>query len=262
MSKISDYWQELAKKNGIPEDRAKAILEALGDETTYKAFENAFVPRPDYSRDLDKVRDEWKTKAEKDAETAAQYKDWYEKQAKPAYETNLAGIETLNKYRSLYGDLPQDGLNIPKKEQPQGLTRAEFDALMAEHDARASSIMKFIPMKALEYQSKFKEVPNLDEFEQFAVKSGLPPEVAWEKWISPKVQEQQKTETEALLKAKYEEGLRDGASRAKTPNGTARRESLSPFFDRKDPAKVDADAGRRAFMETMNDVNWKEPKAS
>src|SRR2546425_178902 len=42
-SDLKAYWQELAKKANLPEDKAKAVFEALGDEAVEKVFKDGFT---------------------------------------------------------------------------------------------------------------------------------------------------------------------------------------------------------------------------
>src|SRR5947207_2529591 len=134
---LKAYWSELARKAGIAEDKANAISEALGDETVQKAFREGFRPMPDYSRDMDKVRDETTAKV---AEGIKSYYDnWYQREALPVLERKGkeadAARAALQRYREAYGEL-DDGSNGQKVVTPAGdyLSKAEFDDYMRRRD--------------------------------------------------------------------------------------------------------------------------------
>src|SRR5258708_5341936 len=99
MPKVTDlkaYWSELAKKNGIDDETLKPILEAMEKENVRKAMEAGFRPQPDYSADLDAVRD--RTKKEKDD----QYQTWYDEEQKK-YAEYVAKIGLVDEYEKRFG---------------------------------------------------------------------------------------------------------------------------------------------------------------
>src|SRR6266511_4355574 len=134
---LGAYWQELAKKAGIAEDKAKLVSDALADEGVQKAFRNGFRAMPDYSRDLDSVRD--KARAETSEAVKAYYDKWYQTQALPQLtkkEKEAADYKAaVDQYRQLYGEI--DGANGANGNgnriaTPAGdvLTKTEFQEFM------------------------------------------------------------------------------------------------------------------------------------
>ena len=86
MAKIDDYktyFAELAKRAGLTEEQAKPVLEALSNEAIHKVFRDGFKALPDYSYDLDQVRDTTRTSAV--AEAKKFYDDWFREKGEPAY---------------------------------------------------------------------------------------------------------------------------------------------------------------------------------
>ena len=105
MSKVDnykEYWTKLAADAGIPQDKVAQIAEAFGDEAVAKVLKQGFKALPDYSYDLDQVRD--KTKADAITEAKAFYDNWYETTAKPAHEEAQRLAADYKKYQELYGD--------------------------------------------------------------------------------------------------------------------------------------------------------------
>lgn len=230
---LKSYWQEQAKKAGLSDEQAQAVLGALGDEKVAKAFAEGFVTRSDYSRDLDRTRDEWKGKV-------AQYDEWYNKQALPTYQQAQQVQASLAKYRELYGDLtdPNNGTHA----RP-GLSREEVAQLMEERerqrDAAYNRVAKTFARASADYMKKFGDVLDVDGFEEFAVKRGGDPWDAYNAYIAPKVQEQQTAfeakrsqEVEDRIKREREEAVRDYASKHHLP-AEVKKESFSPLYDQK-----------------------------
>src|SRR5215510_4681011 len=146
MPKVTDlkaYFAELAAKNGLGDDIAKQFEALLGDDKVAKAFNNGFKPLPDYSHDLDDVRN--RTKQEKDSE----YKTWYEGEQEK-YKQYLAGLEKLQQYEQSFGPLdgnqnfnpnPGNGNNGNGNPANGGdvskyLTREELQAILSDNLGR------------------------------------------------------------------------------------------------------------------------------
>jgi len=262
MADLKQYWQEIAQKAGIPAERVQAISDALGDEQVSKAFANGFVTRSDYSRDLDKTRDEWKGKL-------GQYEQWYQQTALPAHQQAVEAArqaqlmgETLSKYRSTYGELdgsapPQNGHSGLTLDQVQRL----LDERMGQYTQGSVRVSKVLAKANVDHYKRFGE-PLPDEFEEFAIRSGKDPETAYSLFIRDRVKEQEAqaeakraAEFEGKLKAAREEGYRDALTKRGLP--TEVKTELSPLRSymgktRDDVAKTDDNAAYRSFIESYN----------
>jgi hypothetical protein len=250
---LQKYWQEIAAKAGLAPEAVSAVTESLGDESTAKAFRQAFVPMSEYHSNLDEMR------ADVDGRKA-KLDDWYNKEALPAYQTNLAGIERLRQYESLYGEIDPSTTTRSDATSLGFKSKDELDKYLDDRQrtmqAGLVGLAKVTPRLTLDYYKRFGEVLDLDEVEKLAVKEGLSPEAAYKAFIAPKVEEQQTKDFDAKLKAAREQGERDAVSKYKLPVDTTPRES-NPFFGRETPAKdaapVDeARASRSAFLDGWN----------
>ena len=107
MPKVEDYiayFNELAKKAGFTDEQAKPILEALKNDT----IREGFVPRPNYSHDLDEANAKARTAAIEEARTF--YGNWVNTDVLPKYQTQIdAATKKLTRYQELYGDLEGSG---------------------------------------------------------------------------------------------------------------------------------------------------------
>ena len=266
MAKVEDYkayWMELAAKAGVPEDKAKAMAETLGDEAVAKAFKQAFKAVPDYSYDLDQVRD--KTKAEAVAEAKKFYDDWYNAQAKPAYEHNLKIIEEYNRYKSIYGDINNaEGTGNNAGANPGYLTERQAEELinkaMAAQNAAYVGLTKNSMRIATQHLREFGEVLDPDDLDKFAANKGFTNlDQAYKEYVSPRVAERQAKDMETKLKAAREEGAREALSRAKHPGDSHGRGYVNPFTKQGEALPKDAvpeEHSRNAFLDGWE--NYKE----
>lgn len=253
---VTDYWKKLAEQHGVSEETANAILTVIQDEKAGKAFLDGFVPQSDYSRDLNKQQEEWKGKLSAAEQTAKEVRDWYST-AKPAYDaaleegTKLKG--RLAKYEETFGSISDDG-GAPKLP-PDVVTRKDLEELAKNQAGNTARVMKDLVRAATDHVHRFGEPLDVDAFEKYIVDNNLSPREGYDRYISPKLEERRNNEIEARVKREREEAVRDYASRHKMPVDQAPRE-LSPFFDRKEPAKdssplqQDRDS-RNVFIESM-----------
>src|SRR5262252_3860872 len=115
MPKVNDikaYWKEVANKAGLSEDEMKTVAGVLDNDKIAKAFNDGFKPLPDYSHDLDDVRNRTKVEGDQSAKDAVQ--KYYESQ-KANFDEYLRVIDGYKKYQELYGDL---GNPNPNGNQP------------------------------------------------------------------------------------------------------------------------------------------------
>ena len=249
---IKQYWQELAKKAGLSDEMAKPVLEALGQEAVAKAFNEGFKPMPDYSRDLDGVRD--RTKVETAAAVKAQYDEWYQRTALPAYQEHLKAVELTKKYQETYGPLdstnPNPG-NNGNAAHESVFTKKEFEEAMAAKLQAWSSDLLTVNRHSLDYYHRFKEPLDVGAVAKFAQEKGIASvDEAYRQYTAPKTAEIEKTALEARIKSEREEAVRDYASKHQLPVAPRARDP-HPLFDRtavKDGTDPER-ASRDAFME-------------
>lgn len=240
-----------ALKAGLTEDVIKGTLDLWGSNESFgKVVLDTFVPRPEVDRALSDSR----TKVEEATKTVSTWKDWYEKQAKPAYEQNIKSIDRLKKYEQTYGELDAEASNADKGKAAAatGLTKEEVETMLRERDGRIGSVLKTVTDASVDHYIRFKEKLNLNELEKFAIERGLPPDAAYEQFIQPRVTAQTTAEWEAKVKAAREEGARDALSRAHLPT-ESRSKTPHMIFDAdqlkiKDGVNPDR-ASREAFLD-------------
>lgn len=253
------YFEGLAQKAGIPAEKIAGVLQALEDESVGKVVLDAFVPRPEFSKGLDGER----AKAE---QAIATWKNWYEKDAKPAYDANVQGVELLKKYKERFGDLDMTSDDKHAAAAASGLTREDFQKLLneelAKRDTAYVGLTKTAVKVAQDYMNRFKKPLDVDGLEKFALEKGLPLDSAYKEFIAPEVESARNAEWEAKLKAAREEGARDALSKVRNPIDARPKDQPHMFWDRKEVPQGTTEqqqdrASREAFL-----TAWTEPAAA
>jgi hypothetical protein len=265
MAKVTDvkaYFKDIAAKSGLGEDQIKQVMGVMDDDKFAKAFNDGFKPLPDYSHDLDDVRN--RTVEKKDAE----YKGWYDKeQAK--YAQYLAGLDELKKYQDMFG--PIDNPNPNPNPNPNGgamyLTKEELDKFKQEFQEniarRDNSYLEYLEIreqhmqtfgKTLDrraFEAAYKEHPEWGSLQ-----------TAYRAWVEPEMEKTREAKAKADSDRRYEEGVRDGFSRKAVP-ADHQPKQFSPMFEQKADVLKMTDReqdthSRNAFLEGFRDSN-KQP---
>lgn len=264
MGKINDlkaYWKEQAVKAGLDAETLKQAEPLLDNPAYLKALTDGFKPLPDYSADLDATRD----RAAKDTE--AKYKAWFD-QEQLKYQQYTKVLDDYAKYVEIHGPLDSGGGGGANgggggggnngggagSDRGNVLTREEVDRLLQQRDANALDYMEIRerhlsdfkkPLDRKSFEGYWKEHP------EYASMSA-----AYDSFVRPEVDKAKDATYQDQLKSKYEEGLRDGASRRNLPTSTGSRE-FSPLLDQnQDVLKLDERGqdqhSRKSFFEAFH----------
>lgn len=243
MPKVTDYksyFKDIAKKAGLTDE---VIQQVLGSDDSFKAFTDGFKPLPDYSHDLDDVRN--RTKTETATAKDAEYEDWHKKEL-AKFNEYVAGLDKLKKYEETFGPIdvnnPPDP-NLDRTRRGTAMTQEEIDKLVETKlqtvltdtlARRDSAVLDLLEVREF-HVSKFKSSLDVKAFESAWKEHpewGGSLKIAYEKYVEPKVTELNNADVERRIAAAREEGVRDGYSRRSMPTDTAGKE-FSPMFDRK-----------------------------
>ncbi len=232
------YWQEIAKKAGLPEDQAK-VLEAIAAN---EVVQNAFVPRPEYSRQLDEATGKYNTLVQQNAEY---YKTEMQKTAERQQMVDQYAAQA-QRYRDLYGELepgvtPQQRVTTPAFDASQYISKSDYDAALKRIEGQSLFVIKEGLKASQDYMANFGKPLDIDALEKFAVEKGLPINQAYREFVAPELEAKQNSSFAEKLKQAREEGAADALSRANVPIDARPRES-SPFLShiaaKPDPAAV------------------------
>ena len=272
---LKAYWKEIAGKAGVSADVMAEGEAWLGKAEVAKAFEQGFKPLPDYSRDLDLVRD--KTRKELEAAHQVKVAEWeaYAAKQEPKYQEYLKGLTKLQQYETLYGPLEgqqryQDDRSrgdMLTKTEVQAMLKEQFEALAVQQRQREASYLDYFDISR-DYERTFKKPFSQEAFQKFMEDrqdlKGAGMKVAYKEFVGPDAEKAREAEWQAKMDARYQEGIRDGASRKVTPTGHTPK-TFSPLFDRKaDVAKLSEFEqerhSREVFMAALNNPDEPEPK--
>ena len=272
---LKAYWKEIAGKAGLSAEEAAQVEGLLGNANVAKAFEQGFKALPDYSRDLDSVRD--RTRKELEDKHKADVAKWEEYAAKqePKYQEYLKGLTKLQQYQTLYGEL--DGTTRYRDDRATGetLTKAEvqamlkeqFDQLAAQQRQREAGYLDYFDISR-DYERTFKKPFQQEAFQKFMEErpdlKGAGMRLAYKEFVGPDAEKVREAEWQAKMDARYQEGIRDGASRKVAPTGHTPK-TFSPLLDRKtDVAKMgdfeQERHSREAFLNALTNPDEPELK--
>jgi hypothetical protein len=273
---LKAYWKEIAGKGGLSAEEIAQGEALLGNDKVAKAFEQGFKPLPDYSRDLDSVRD--RTRKEAEDKHKAELAKWEEYAAKqePKYQEYLKGLTKLQQYQTLYGELEggqryqQDRVqgDMLTKTEVQAMMKEQFDQLAQAQRAREASYLDYFDISR-DYERTFKKPFDQTAFQTFMAGredlKGAGMKLAYKEFIGPDADKAREAEWQAKMDARYQEGIRDGASRKVTPSGHSPK-TFSPLLDQKSDVKKMGDFeqerhSREAFLSALNNPDEVEKPA-
>lgn len=221
-----EYWQTVSKTLGLPEDKAKSMEELLSDEKVA----NLFVPRPDFSSELDK-----KDKALQAYRTEVE--NYYKSESVKAADRQKLVDDAVSKaqrYQDLYGELPNDGTQrqtvaTPAFDGSKYISRDDYEKELKRIEGQSLYVIKEGLKASQDYMSKFGKPLDIDALEKFALERNLPINLAYKEMIQPELEAKQNSTWEEKLKRAREEGAAEARSRANVPIDTQPRE-VSPFL--------------------------------
>lgn len=269
---LKAYWKEIAGKSGLTPEEAAQVEAVLGKAEVAKEFEQRFKTQSDYSRDLDSVRDKTRKELEdKHNVKLGELEGWYNKE----HEKHVTNFTKLQQYQSLYGELEGGQRLADDRNRGDVMTKAEFnaalkeqlDALAAQQRAREASYLDYFDISR-DYERTFKKPFNQADFQKFMEGredlKGAGMRLAYKEFVGPEAESAREAATKAREDARYQEGIRDGASRKVTPAGHTPK-TFSPLLDRKtDVGKLgeleQERHSRESFMAALNNPDEPETK--
>lgn len=266
MAKTDDlkaYAQELFEKAGLA-DKAKSFIDSLGDESVQKVLRDGFVATPQHHSTVDRIKSEIQAEAARAKAEADQVREWYNRDAKPAFDRATQMQNTLAQYESIYGPI-QNAQDARQAAQVTGINEDAVRKMLADElgkrDQAYVGLTKAVSKATSDYVTRFKEPLDVDAVEKIALERGLSFDTAYKEFITPKLEAQRSAEVEAQLKAAREEGYRDAMSKHKIPVESAPREQ-HPFFDRKEVSaevseRQQENMSKQAFLEAWNGYEQK-----
>lgn len=252
-AEAKEYFKTLAQSKGID---ASQMLQAFDNEDFAKEVANGFTRHSEYSQALDKAR----ALEQKYQTDVGKWQQWYEGYAKPAVETASKAQQRLEAYIAAYGEMPDGTPANPNqaRQAVNGLSKEEIaDMLKREFQVRDqayATMSKQLTRLAARHLKDYNEDLDIDQVEKLMDEKHLPLEAAYREYVSPRVEERQKTERRDWETKRTSEIERDIRSRFKIPVDAKPRESVSDLLNKKAPEGVSEEkAARDAFLGAWNE---------
>ena len=178
-----------------------------------------------------------------------QYQDWYPK-AQAEYDRMATEYTRVNKeieqLRALVnggGNGDGNGVLPPGFDPSVYMTKQDFMAAMQDSARRYADVIKTSNSIATEHAIRFRESPDMEAIDKIAMEQHLPLRAAYEQYIKPRVEQEEKTKRQEWEKSTRDEIERDLRSRYKLPVETAAPDQ-GPMFSKLKPedAPKDVDA--------------------
>lgn len=238
MAKQAKQWfEELAKEAGLSPEETAAFIKAAENpkiaskvETTVKTAEEDYQAQLGRVKALDAELNDFKVWANGNGTLRDGRK--IDKGALAAYQElqqqHQAALTELEKIRT--SGTPPD-LDLTKYA-----TREDIDRQLKDRDTRYATVIKDMGRLASRHAVDFKEPLDVDALEKLALETNLPLNVAYDRMIQPRVDEQRKQQAEADKKAYAEQAVKDALSRHNLPTDPVPTQTAPVFAAREKAA--------------------------
>jgi hypothetical protein len=242
---LVSYWKQLAQEAGFSAEESEKVLKVLSDQKATKTFNDEFVPRPTFHSQLDRQREDLKKLYEDN------YKQWYERDVTSVLSTKDKELAQerakVNAFEQTYGKLEnfqqtQDPNVMQSAQTGDYISKKDLEALLAAREQTMAqntvNVLKTAVKASGDHMKRFNEPLDVDAWEKFAVENNLPPALAYEKFIEPKVKELEAKAFDERIKREREDAVKDFATKNKFAVDSKPRE-LSPLSARLSQKKED-----------------------
>ena len=246
--KAADLFKALAAKAGFSEDQVKLAL----DTAEYKELENR-LPRPEYSRAMDRVRD-----LEPLATKAKEWDEWW---TKKGGSTLFEKASQLSRYQERFGDLdPNNSTEVRQAANATGLTMEQVNALV---EARTNDIgVRFSQMTnellAIQVDAANRGVKLTGDdvlaMNKLMQEKGVTYAGAYEMHVGPRVREMEQTRLSKEKEDYAAEKVRDALSRVGHNAPLGSDPSVPNFFDRPQGGMADKPKSDQELLAMWNDA--------
>lgn len=182
----------------VPEDKRAMVEETLTAESVVGDLQGAFLRQSDYSRNMDRLRDERREFEAMVAEANANIEGWQE-----YIDTKQQEIESMRSEQNPSGE--------------EGWTREALLRELAQRDNMAIRLADVMTDIKAEHRERFGERLDTSAVMQLAAQKNLSFEHAYREFVGPREEERRKKEQEELIAKAREEGAREYATKNRLP---------------------------------------------
>jgi hypothetical protein len=238
-----EYFEQLCKEAGYSEaDTTTLVALASNEKVSPKIQAVLKTAQDDYNAQVGRVRaldEEVAKQKAASGDIQGRYHSWWTDTLIP--ELRKRGFEVTDKgevsFTPKNGNGAGDGMD---PDMSKFMTREDFVKASQEQSSRFGVAMQDGLAIATSHVMKFKEPLDTRALDKFCEGKQFPSlEAAYNEYVRPRVEEQQKTQLEAQLKQAREEGAKDALSRHNLPVAPAPEHS-APIFTREKAVPIEA----------------------
>lgn len=211
MQSFKDLMTASLAEAGLSDEQVTAALEKIYNHEKLSPKLNALVKTAteDYQAQLGRVR---------------AYQEWYSR-AEPEY--NRMNEEYTRVMQQLVEQ--QNGNNTPQFDASRFISKDDFIAMQREQAQRTAAVLKETAKITAKHLSRFRDDLDIEAIDRLATEHNLPLMAAYEKFIEPRLREEEQKKNEEWKKNTREEIERDLRSRYQLPAEQVPTEQ-SPLF--------------------------------
>jgi hypothetical protein len=223
MQSFKDLMTSELAAAGLSDDQVTTALEKIYSNEKLSPKLNALVKTAteDYQAQIGRVK---------------QYQDWY---PKAQAEYDRMAQETARVTAELQA--LQNGGGQPQFDPNIYVSKQDLQQMQIDMGRRYAGVIKDTAEITAEHVARFREKPDLNAVDELATKQGIPLRMAYEKWIEPRVKEQEREAGEKWKKDQRDEIERDLRSRYQLPVEAVAQEQ-APMYRKNVEAPKDMDA--------------------
>lgn len=243
---VDQYLQELLRDTSLPPERVEALKSVLADPKVESRLKDTVLMRSDYSRNLDKLREEERTLQAKLKET----EDFYQAQIM-ADHNNREAFETmrseLERARQGYPTSYQQQQNTGGGEgQVNGdfVSKKDYEKSMQQMQGQALELIGKSNFLTMRHFKEFGEPLNIEEVFKHAMSKNLPLDTAYDSYTSDLRQKRQEEKHKKEIEDAKEEAVREALSKHNLPLLDSRPHGVHAIKDMKSEGVAHTSADR------------------
>ncbi len=231
---VDAYLQELLRDTSLPEEKVKALKEVLADQKVESRLKDTVLMRSDYSRNMDKLRDEEKALQTKLKET----EDFYQAQIM-ADHNNREAFENMRSELEKARSAGYSHTTYKTEEEGGGqvsanyVTKEQYEKAQAQLQGQALELIGKSNFLSVKHFKEFGEPLNIEEVFKHAMSKSLPLETAYDSFTAELRQKRQEEKYKKEKDEAVQEAVRDALSKHNLPLLDSRPHGIHAIRDMK-----------------------------
>ncbi len=246
---IDQYLKELLKdaEGKLPKEKVEAFREVLAHESVAPRVKETVLMRSDYSRNMDRLREEEDALKKKISETES----FYQSQILADHNNAEAFQKLQSELQRVKAALASGDASYTAQSstsQPAGdfITKDDIEKRDQQMQKDALKLMARTNFLSMKHYKEFGEVLDVDQWYKHALDKGLPLDVAYDSYTADLRQKRVEEQHQAALAKAREEGAMEYASKHNLPLVDSHPHGVHALKMPEDAPKTPADRVRAA----------------